>query len=161
MLLMAGSLLLPFASAKVPPSQKDIEKNVRKVAEQVCQAVKELDADAVMKVADVPWWHNTGNDRNRVFTKRDELANFWKETWSSSIKRPKLGQSLKITKIVSYKEERQKFSLAKQKMMEQVLTLDDWVVWIARAKDKGGPQTMLFVGRRNGQWKFIGVDDRV
>jgi hypothetical protein len=162
-LLLAGSLLLPFASAKVPPaqpSQRDIEKNVRKVAEQVCQAVKHLDVDAVMKVADVPWWHNTGNERNRVFTKRDELANWFSRAWGSEISRPAPAESVTLTKIIPYQEERNNISSAKQRMMEQVLTKDDWVIWITSTRKNGGALVAkLFIGQRQGQWKLIGVDE--
>lgn len=45
--------------------------------------------------------------------------------------------------------------------MEKVLSMDDWVVWITYVRKNGGERTAkFFAGRRNGQWKIIGIDVR-
>jgi hypothetical protein len=138
------------------------EKAVRQVAEQACKAAKNFDADAFMKVADVPWCHWTAKQTVQVIKKREELHDFLKQSFSDPATAPSPVKAYTITKIVLYKEARKDIGPKKQALLEQVLMLGDWVVSVTAIREgneEQGPTFKLYVGQRDGAWKIIGLDD--
>lgn len=149
-LAIGAFALLPIFSV----GDHSADDRVREAAQRFMSAFKSKDVAAIVKAAAVPWFH----DGKRIIKNHDELAKefqqlFDKKTDFSSLR-------FEIRHVVSYRTIREKTPPEERKLLDQVVTADDWAVLLSMERPERKKETIvLLVRSRGGETKVVGIND--
>lgn len=134
-----------------------IRKEIVTFAGDVTKAMKKKDVDAFVKLADYPFCF----DAVKIINAPQELRDTFTRLFNSPDYRLAGAKSFKVAKILPYKIWRPGLPPDKQKVIDTVLGLDEWVVLVHVPPIPGVADAgfWLMVGRRNGKMKLVGFAD--
>jgi hypothetical protein len=148
------ALVLVLAPFSVLSAADTPEEEVRFAIERFMQATKGEDLDGIMKLVDVPWYHQG----DRIIQEREQLKNEFKGLFEKA----DFGDlSFSLKKIVTYSEVRDQTNAEERKLLDEVLTKTDRVVLlqVERAKSKQKDSVVVLVRLRDGKVNIVGVKD--
>jgi hypothetical protein len=142
-------LALPLALADEDKS----DKSSREVVDQFMKATQKSDLGAVLKVVDVPWFHQG----DRVIEKRDDLQ---KEFDLLFKKKNFADLKFELKRLVPYSEVRSKSMPEERQLLDAVLTANDRVALVQVDTEKKGKENIVLLVRlKDGQAKVVGIKD--
>src|ERR1700694_3592184 len=118
-------LLIPILSYGDEPKadKAKADPKTKAVVSQFLTALKAKDADALLKVADIPWL----TEDERVVTDSNELAKLWRDKLDKmdAAKTPlEIGNGVQLSAAISFEKD----EAARLKVLKRVLTQDDWIL---------------------------------
>lgn len=137
------------------PSTKE-KKAIQQLVENFGKAVKNRDANAFVKIVDIPYCDNL----RKVIKTKDEFRKKFTKRFQEEVFRADQAKYFKVIKIASYKTINPKLSPQQKIIAQQVLMNNDWFVWVECPTGENIEDTwfVLMVGQRKGKLKIVGAD---
>ena len=130
------------------------EAQARAAVQDFLSAREGRNLDDLMKVVDVPWYH----DRKSVITERNELQNEFHRLLS---RKNQAKVRYELRRLSSYQELRDRFTEDERRMIDQVITPKDMIAFIT-VSAVGADRLdvlLLLVRLRDGHGKVVGIQN--
>ncbi len=150
--LLSAALVLVLLAARPSGVDDKADEQAKEGVNAFLNAVKTKDAQQVLKLAAVPWFH----DGKKVIRDRDELKQefdklFQKQDFSE--------MTFEIKQVVSYGSVRGKVNDKERELLDQVVEKEDRVVLVALQNNMKDDKVTLLVKQREGKAVVVGLRD--
>lgn len=149
--MRSALVLLAIVVTSLPAADK-AEDQAKKVVGEFVTAVRGKDIDGLMKVVDVPWFH----DGKKVIRERDELKKEFQEIFK---KKDFATATYEVKEINRFGDVQGELNEQQRELLKGVMEKDDLVVTITLALGEKKDDVHLGVRFRKGEAKIVGLKD--
>lgn len=153
---LVSALLTLLISQCLLYAEDATDKLARRTVERFFDAWRSGEVDAMLRSADLPWFHNA----KEVLKDRERLKREFHKDLSREMDRSSL--QLKVQQIVTYQSVRDKLREEERTLADEVVGASDRVVlaFIGRDADKNRGDKVAFLVRiKDGQARIVGLRD--